>query len=730
MVFGIRVVAPLVRTSTPLSLRSRSYNTLSPELAAVSDPSALFAPERVAVVGASEERGSVGRAITTGLREEFDGEVVPVNPNHETVLGQPCMDGLAEAEAVDLAVVVVPSAAVLDVVREAGETGVGSVVVITAGFAEAGGEGATRERELRAVAAEYDLNLVGPNSLGLISTPVGLNASFGPGNVLPGGFSFMSQSGAFVTAVIDWARDQGVGFRHIVSLGNEAVLDERDFVEAWGEGETSVILGYLEGTDDGQAFIETAREVSRETPIVLVKSGRTEAGARAASSHTGSIAGSDRAYEAGLDQAGVLRTETAEELFDVARALDGLPVPASEEVAVVTNAGGPGVMATDSIGDSDLELAAFADGTIDALRETLPETANVYNPVDVIGDAPAERFDKALGIVLDDPNVGTALVLAAPTNVLDFGALGERIVERRTASDLPIAACLMGGASMEPARERLKTAGMPTYFDPFRAIRSLEACWRYREVRDRKYVAPAEFDVDRERARDVLERASRETNRIGVEAMELFDAYGIPTPDGEVVEEPAEAVAVAQDIDGEVVMKVVSPGIQHKSDIGGVRVGVPNEAVYDTYEDLVSRARNYQPDATILGVQVQETIDPDAGTETIVGMNRDPQFGPVVLFGLGGIFVEVLEDVSVRVAPVTEPEARSMIDELDAAPVLRGARGRDPIDEAAVVETIQRLSQLVTEFPAILELDVNPLVATPEGCVAIDLAATIDPGEL
>jgi acetyltransferase len=730
MVFGIRVVAPLVRTSTPLSLRSRSYNTLSPELAAVSDPSALFAPERVAVVGASEERGSVGRAITTGLRDEFDGEVVLVNPNHETVLGQPCMDGLAEAEAVDLAVVVVPSAAVLDVVREAGETGVESVVVITAGFAEAGGEGATRERELRAVAAEYDLNLVGPNSLGLISTPVGLNASFGPGDVLPGGFSFMSQSGAFVTAVIDWARDQGVGFRHIVSLGNEAVLDERDFVEAWGEGETSVILGYLEGIDDGQAFIETAREVSRETPIVLVKSGRTEAGARAASSHTGSIAGSDRAYEAGLDQAGVLRTETAEELFDVARALDGLPVPASGEVAVVTNAGGPGVMATDATDDSDLELAAFADGTIDALRETLPETANVYNPVDVIGDAPAERFDKALEIVLDDPNVGTALVLAAPTNVLDFGALGERIVERRTASDLPIAACLMGGASMEPARERLNTAGMPTYFDPSRAIRSLEACWRYREVRDRKYVAPAEFDVDRERVREELERASRETNRVGVEAMELFDAYGIPTPDGEVVEEPAEAVGVAQDIDGEVVMKVVSPGIQHKSDIGGVRVGVPNEAVYDTYEDLVSRARNYQPDATILGVQVQETIDPDAGTETIVGMNRDPQFGPVVLFGLGGIFVEVLEDVSVRVAPVTEPEARSMIDELDAAPVLRGARGRDPIDEAAVVETIQRLSQLVTEFPAILELDVNPLVATPEGCVAIDLAATIDPGEL
>jgi acetyltransferase len=700
------------------------------ELVIVSDLSDLFAPKRVAVVGASEKSGSVGHAITTSLRNEFDGEVVPVNPNHETVLGRPCVDGLAEADAIDLAVVVVPSAAVLDVVREAGETSVKNVVVITAGFAEAGGEGATRERELREVAAEYELNLVGPNSLGLISTPVGLNASFGPGDVLPGGFSFMSQSGAFVTAVLDWARDRGVGFRHVVSLGNEAVLDERDFIEAWGEEETSVILGYLEGIDDGRAFIETAREVTRETPIVLVKSGRTEAGARAASSHTGSIAGSDRTYEVGLDQAGVLRAETAEELFDVARALDGLPAPASGEVAVVTNAGGPGVMATDAIGDSELELASFTSETVDALQQTLPETANVYNPVDVIGDAPADRFDATLEIVLGDPNVGTALVLAAPTNVLDFGALGERIVDRRTTSERPIAACLMGGASMDPARECLKAAGMPTYFDPFRAIRSLEACWRYREITAREYAAPAEFDVDRERAREVLERASRGTNRIGVEAMELFDAYEIPIPDGGVAEGPAEAVGVAQDIDGEVVMKIVSPEIQHKSDVGGVRVGVPNEDVYDTYEALVSRARNYQPDATVIGVQVQEKIDLDAGTEAIVGTNRDPQFGPVVLFGLGGIFVEVLEDVSVRVAPVTESEARSMIDEIDATPVLRGARGRDPIDEAAVVETIQRISQLVTDFPAILELDVNPLVATPEGCMAIDLAATIDPGEL
>jgi len=695
------------------------------------DAGGLFAPERVAVVGATDREGSIGRAIVDNLGD-FDGEVVAVNPGRDEVLGYPCYPDLGEAPDVDLAVVVVPPSIVVDAVRDAGEAGVRNVVVITAGFSETGSEGADRERDLVEVAEEYDLNLVGPNSLGVLSTPTGLNATFGPSNALPGNLSFMSQSGAFITAVLDWANDQGIGFKDVASLGNKAVLGETDFMRAWGDDpETNVILGYLEGIDDGREFIDAAREVTAETPAVVVKSGRTEAGAQAASSHTGTIAGSEAAYEAGFQQAGVVRAENVQELFDFARALDGLPMPDSENVAVVTNAGGPGVMATDAVGDSRLSMASFEDATLDALGESMPEEANVYNPVDVIGDADLDRFRSAIDTVLADDNVGCALVLSAPTAVIDYGELAEAVVDLQAEHGKPVVTCLMGGERTDAAAGVLREAGIPNYFDPARAIGSLDALAVQREVQAREYEEPTEFDVDREAARGILEdAANRGATRLGVEAMELLDAYGIPTPEGEVVDDPADARWVANDIDGDVVMKIVSPDILHKSDIGGVKVGVPDEDVADAYEDLVTRAKNYQPDATILGVQVQEMVDVEAGTETILGMNRDPQFGPLLLFGLGGIFVEILEDTSVRVAPVSDREAGEMIDELDSAPLLRGARGRDPADEDAITESVQRLSQLVTDFPAILELDVNPLLATGDGATALDVRLTIDPEEL
>ena len=693
--------------------------------------SELFAPGRVAVVGATAREGAVGRAITENLAADYDGEVVPVNPNYDEVLGRPCVDDVSEADA-DLAVVVVPPHIAVDAVRSAGESGVRNVVVITAGFGETGTEGAARERELRAVAEEYDLHLVGPNSLGIVSTPNGMNATFGPDNALPGGISFMSQSGAFITAVLDWANDQGIGFKDVVSLGNKAVLDESDFVTHWGDDEdTDVIIGYLEGIEDGREFIDTAREVTRDTPIVLVKSGRTDAGAQAASSHTGTIAGSDQAYEAGLEQAGVLRAESVQDLFDAAQMLGSQPLPDGEDVAIVTNAGGPGVMATDAVGDSRLSLASFTDETLHSLSETLPEEGNIYNPVDVVGDADNARFRDALDVALGDENVGAALVLSAPTAVLEYDQLAADTVRLRERHDKPVAACFMGGERVQSAGDVLNDAGIPNYFDPARAVESLDALVNYREVTGREYAEPTEFDVDREAAREILASAAdRGDTRLGVEAMGLFDAYDIPTPAGDIVDAPADAIEVAERVGGPVVMKIVSPDILHKSDIGGVRVGVENEDVYDTYEDLVTRARNYQPDATILGVQVQETVDLDAGVETIVGMNRDPQFGPLLMFGLGGIFVEVMEDTTFRVAPVSEAEATAMTGEVKSAPLLRGARGRDPVDVEGVAETIQRLSQLVTDFPAILELDINPLVAAPDGVNAVDVRLTIDPEEL
>ncbi len=693
--------------------------------------STLFAPDRVAVVGASDEVGSVGHAVTSHLVDDFCGEVLAVNPNRETVLGLACRDSLSALQSpgeVDVAVVVIPPEPAVEAVREAGDVGIGNVVVVTAGFSEAGTEGATRERELVAVAEESDLNLVGPNSLGVMSTPSGLNATFAPASPDPGSVSFMSQSGAFITAVLDWASERRLGFKDVVSLGNKAVLDERDFVREWGEDpDTDVVLGYLEDIANGRRFIEVAREVTRETPVVVVKSGRTEAGATAAASHTGAMAGSDRAYEAGLAQAGVVRVDTVEELFDAAAVLAGQPLPDRPEVAIVTNAGGPGVMATDAVGDTDLGLAAFTDDTRETLRESLPGGANIHNPVDIIGDAPVERFERALETVLGDPNVGMTVVLACPTATLSFDDLAAAAVDLQAEHGTPMAAVLMGGASTRSAAATLSEAGVPSYFDPARAVDSLQTLAEYTRTRERGTVEPTTFEVDRERAREVLERArERDTTRLGVEAMELLEAYGIPTPAGAVVDDPAEAVAVAERLGEAVVLKVVSPDILHKSDIGGVEVGVPVEEVREVYETLVARARRYQPDATVLGVQVQETVDVDSGTETIVGVNRDPQFGPLVLFGLGGVFVEVFGDTAVRVAPVAEPEARAMTEAVEAAPLLRGARGRDPVDLGALTEVIQRLSQLATDFPAIEELDSNPVVAAAEGATAVDLRLTLD----
>jgi len=689
--------------------------------------SALFAPERVAVVGATERPGSVGRALVENLRASFEGDVVPVNPNYETVCGLPCVDGVGESGA-DLAVVAVPASAAVGVVREAGEAGIENVVVVTAGFGEAGGEGAARERELEAVAEAYGLNLVGPNCLGIIGTAVGLNATFAPRSAPVGSISFLSQSGAFVTAVLDWAADHGVGFENVVSLGNKAVLDESDFVASWGDdGGTDVIVGYLESIEDGCRFVDVAREVTRETPVVVVKAGRTEAGAQAASSHTGAMAGRDRAYEAGLREAGVLRADTVQDLFDAARVLAGQPTPDTDGVAVVTNAGGPGVMATDAVGDGPLSLAGFGAATIDRLRDRLPEGANVYNPVDVIGDADNDRLRDAVDVVLADDAVGAAVVLAAPTATLDFTRLAADVADLQSRHDLPVTTCLMGGERAREADDVLEDAGIPNYFDPARAVGSLATLERYREIRDRERPAPTTYDVDRDAAEAVLDRArDRGATRLGVEATPLLDAYGIPTPAGEVVDSPTDALDVAERIGDPVVMKIVSPDILHKSDIGGVKVGVAHEDVYDAYEDLISRARNYQPDATILGVQVQEQVDVASGVETIVGTNRDPQFGPLVLFGLGGVFVEVMEDTAVRLAPVAETEALAMTEEIRASPLLSGARGRDPVDRGAVAETVGRLSQLVTDFPEILELDVNPLVVRPDGVEAVDLRLTIE----
>jgi acetyltransferase len=696
----------------------------------VSDLSALFDPERVAVVGATDREGSVGRALLENLAS-FDGEVIPVNPNRETVLGAECypeIGAVPDVASVDLAVVAVPAAAAVDVVREVGAAGIGTVVVVTAGFSEAGERGERRERELIEVAEAYDLDLLGPNCVGVISTPTGLNATFARGTPPEGNISLVSQSGAFIAAVLGWAAQHGIGFRHVVSLGNEAVLDEVDFLAEWGaDPETDVVLAYLEDIDDGRAFIETAREVTSHTPVVVIKSGRTAAGAEAAASHTGSMAGADQAYRAGFHEAGVIRAMDVEEVFDFGQVLEGGPLLDRDDIAVVTNGGGPGVLAADSVGDSGLRMAEFDEEVRATLADLLPDEADVRNPLDVIGDADVDRFGRALDAVLGAGTVGGAVVICVPTAVFEFEALADVVGELQERHGKPVVTCLMGGAEADRAADRLESYGIPNYFDPARAVTSLEALADYREVTERSYEPPAAFDVDRERAREVLAGAvERGVDRLGVEAMDLLDAYGIPTPAGGLAESGSAARELAEGIGGPVVMKLVSPDIVHKSDVGGVEVGVPVEDVPDTYRRIRERATEHDPDATLLGVRVEALVDPEESTETIVGVNRDEQFGHLLMFGLGGIFVQVFEDTSFRVAPVSEHEAREMTDEIKAAPMLRGARGRTPADLDAVVETIQRVSQLVTDFPAITELDINPLVAAPDGVYAVDLRLTVD----
>lgn len=693
----------------------------------------LFSPERVAVIGATERPGSVGLAITKNLSDRFDGEVIPVNPNRDEVLGMKAYPDIKSVPSkIDLAVIAVPVKVANKTVKEAGENGVENVIVITAGYGEAGSEGVEKEKELRETAEKYDLNLVGPNSLGVISTPKNLNATFGPEEPLPGSISFMSQSGALITAVLSWAQDRKIGFHNIVSLGNKAALNETDFLNAWCEDEgTDVIIAYLEGIENGEEFISTGREVTKSTPVLVIKSGRTDEGAKAVSSHTGTLAGSESAYEVGLEQAGVIRVDNIETLFDYAEVLESQPLPEKNKVGIVTNAGGPGIMATDVLKEEGLSLASFEDETLNELSDFLPEEANIYNPIDVLGDADLDRFVEAINIAMEDSQVGALISISYPSAILGPTDLAEELVKIQKEHEKPLISCIMGGGKVGSAEDILRDGGIPNYFDPVRAVKSLGILNEYKRISGRKYQEPTKFQVDRSRAREILAQVrARSENRLGVEAMGLLEAYGIPTPESEIVGTPAEAEEAARKIGDEVVMKIVSPDILHKSDIGAVKVGVPLEEVRDSYEDLIVRARNYQPDATLLGVQVQEMIDTDEGVETILGMNKDPQFGPVMMFGLGGIFVEVLEDTSFRVAPISEREGRDMINELKSAPLLRGARGKESVDIDKVVETIQRLSQLVTDISAILELDINPCIATSEGVKAVDLRLTVDEEKL
>ncbi|MBC7318411.1 acetate--CoA ligase family protein [Candidatus Bipolaricaulota bacterium] len=685
----------------------------------------LLFPRSVAVVGASATPGKVGHALFANV-VNFPGPVYAVNPKHTEIMGKPCVPTVSDLpEPVDLAVIVIPAEGVVEVLRECGEKGIKNAVVISAGFKECGVEGAKREQELVRVAEEYGLNVVGPNVLGIISTRVGLNATFAPRGALPGHIAFVSQSGAFCTSVLDWAWKERLGFSHFVSLGNKAVLNECDFLLAFAEDpETRVIVAYLEGIQDGPRFMEIAREVTREKPIVVLKAGRAEAGARAVSSHTGTMAGADHAYDAAFRQCGVIRARTVEELFDFAYILSRQPLPKGRRIGIVTNAGGAGVMAADAAEWEGLTVAQLSPKTVRELAEKVPKEAAIHNPVDVVGHATLEQYQAAVDLVLADPNVDLGVALSAPHPILRFSDLARVVAQAQKRTGKPMSVSFMAGDLGEEAQEILRDAGIPSFFDPARAVRSLAVLAKYAGIRQRPKGEPERFSVDREKARRVLAEArSKGRVRLGLEGAEILSAYGIPFARGGLARTAEEAGRIAEEIGKTVALKIVSPDITHKTEVGGVRLNVaPKDAAAVAWE-LLRACKTRFPEAVIDGVYVQEMLPP--GREVILGMVRDPTFGPLLMFGLGGIYVEVLRDVAFAVAPLSRAEAEELVDLIRGKKLLYGVRGQPAVDVKGLVDVILRVSQMVTENPEILELDLNPILCYPERVVAVDVRLTV-----
>lgn len=690
----------------------------------------FFKPKSVAVIGASTDPDKLGYAVLENLVEggyAQRGKVYPINPHAEKILGYEVFSSVKEVPGeIELAVIVIPYTYVPDVLRECGEKGIPAVVVISAGFREAGMEGLERELELIDIAEEHGIRLVGPNCLGIIDTFTPLNASFSAGTPPKGPMAFMSQSGALGTAILDWAQAGRLGLSKFVSLGNKADVSEIDLMKAWvDDPDTNVILMYSEGLPNGQEFIKVAREITRKIPLVAVKSGVTESGSRAVSSHTGSLAGSEQAYQAAFQQAGVLRAEDMASLFDMALALGYQPLLKNNRIAIVTNAGGPGILATDALEHRGMSLSRLEVETIQNLEQYLPDAASAANPVDVLGDARANRYEFALKAVSEDPNVDGLLVVLTPQAMTEIGATAEAVGKISQEIDKPIMGCFMGEAKVESGIEVLRKYNVPNYSFPERAALAFRAMADYREIRLRPQPKFETFDVDQQSVRDLLERVKSEDRySIGdLEAWDILEAYGIRIPKSKLAESQDQAVEYAAEIGYPVVLKITSPDILHKTDVGGVKVGLESpEEVRDAFELMLYRAERYLPEAEVWGCQVQE-MAPPGGLEVLIGMNRDPQFGPLITFGLGGIYVEALKDVTFRVAPFSRKEAQAMLEEIRASSLLEGVRGEPPVDKDSIVEILMRIGQLVQQFPEIAELDINPLIVYPEGqgAIAIDM---------
>ena len=685
----------------------------------------FFRPKSIAVLGASENKQKLGYQILDKIiKAGYEGEVHPVNPKlaGENLLGKKVFSSVTEIPShIDLAVIIIPSPFVLQAVEECGKKGVRAIVTISAGFKETGKDGAILEKKLVDECRKHGIRMIGPNVLGIIDTYSKIDASFSPVYPPQGNLAFFSQSGALGCAVLDRISGKDIGISKFISLGNKADITEIEILQMLGDDENSkVILGYLESIEDGRRFLEVARNVSKKKPIIMIKAGRTEWGSKAASSHTGALAGKDEAFDIAFKECGIIRVNTFEEAFAIVKGFLKQETPLSNRVLVVTNAGGAGILATDMIERTTLKMAKIQDTTKAKLKEALPPSSSVNNPVDILGDAQEDRYSKALKIAGKDDNIDAFLVLLTPQSATNTLKIAGVIAEEYKNIKKPVLTSFMGYGRIKEAVKLLEENSIPNYSSPEEAVNVLEALKNYGEWKTRKEGKLKSFPVKKDKVSKIITTLKNEGHYIigGISALEILELYGIPVVKNLLISKEEEIEPASRKISPPYVMKMESSDIIHKSDVGGVRLNLGKAQLLENFRDMIAQAKKITPN--ILGVSLQPMIRD--GKEVLIGVSKDDIFGHMIRFGLGGKYVEIFKDTSSRIVPVTEIGALEMIKETKFAyPLLKGARGENPSDIASVVETILRLSQLVLDFPGdILEIEANPFVVLEKGGIVLD----------
>ncbi len=689
----------------------------------------IFTPRSVAVIGATEREGSVGRTVLWNLiSHPFGGTVYPVNPKRHNVLGIAANKTIAEIpEPIDLAIIAIPAAGVPQIIRDCVAAGVKGAIILSAGFREIGPAGIALEQEIQAI-AQGKLRLIGPNCLGLQNPITGLNATFASHRARPGNVGFISQSGALCTSILDWSLRENVGFSAFISLGSMLDVDWGDLIDYLGDDpNTSSIVIYMESIGDARSFLSAAREVALTKPIIVIKAGRTQAAAQAAASHTGTLAGSDAVMDAAFRRCGVLRVDRIEELFDLAEVLAKQPRPQDCHLSIITNAGGPGVLATDALMQAGGKLAELSENTLQSLTEILPAQASCHNPIDILGDAAPEQFAQALEIVLKDPHSQGCLVILTPQAMTDPTRTAQLVVEtwQNSGSKQPILASWMGGAEVDAGEQILNQAGIPTYRYPDEAARVFSLLWRYNYNLRGLYETPTlgnHGEIDYRTVDQILAaaQAKEQTLLTEAESKNLLQAYGIPIVPTEIATTAGDAISAAESLGYPVVLKLYSHSLTHKTDVGGVQLNLPDAAaVVRAFNHIQANVTEKAGAAHFQGVTVQPMVRLD-GYELILGSSQDPQFGPVLVFGCGGQLVEVFQDRAIGLPPLNSTLAQRLMEQTLIFKALHGVRGRDAVDLAGLEQLLVRFSQLVAEQPAIKEIDINPLLASPHGFLALD----------